>query len=123
MALNELNVDAINLTQTVASKTSGLKPSRNVAVIICEAKNSATAPLLEEKLNHLYKDFTPRNVGSEIAAKFVLWQSSTTSKKNATPNLSLVHKVITDCGREDALGIKKWGGFPSDKASKKASLI
>jgi hypothetical protein len=43
--------------------------------------------------------------------------------ENATPNLSLVQKVITDCGGEDALGIKKWGGFPSDKASKKVSLM
>jgi hypothetical protein len=71
MAVNELSIDAIHLTQTVASK-SGLKPSRNVAFVICEAKISATAPLLEEKLSHLYENSTLRNVGSETAGKFVL---------------------------------------------------
>jgi hypothetical protein len=122
MDLNVKSIDDIILTQKVASKKGAkLKPSRNVAFLI-DAKISATAPLLEERLSHLYEGFTARNVVSEAEGKFVLWQSSTTSKAGATPNLSLVQKVITDCGGEDALGIKKWGGTTSDKASMQVSL-
>ena len=122
MDLNVKSIDDIILTQKVASKKGAkLKPSRNVAFLI-DANISATAPLLEERLSHLYEGFTARNVVSEAEGKFVLWQSSTTSKAGATPNLGLVQKVITDCGGEDALGIKKWGGTTSDKASMQVSL-
>jgi hypothetical protein len=123
MDLNVKSIDDIILTQKVASKKGAkLKPSRNVAFLI-DAKISATAPLLEERLSHLYEGFTARNVVSEAEGKFVLWQSSTTPKAGATPNLGLVQKVITDCGGKDALGIKKWGGTTSDKASMQVSLI